>query len=240
MAFTHGKNAKLYANGYDLTTFFKSVESAGEAETADSTGLGGSDHTHIVGHGSATISGEGMVDNTAAAAHPVLTAALGSSNIPVVHLPAGDTLAAFGLAIKAHETKYAVPVVIDDIVKCSFEAISNVGLDPVQVCHALGAETTTGDKTAADGGAATTTGWRAYFQVTAFTGTNCTVKLIDSANNSTFADVSGGSFAQITAARSVEVLAASSSTATLRQYVGVNLAGTFSSITFSVVVARRR
>ena len=40
-------------------------------------------------------------------------------------------------------------------------------------------------------------GWQAYLQVFAFTGTDVTVKIQDSADNATFADLSGAAFASV-------------------------------------------
>lgn len=80
-------------------------------------------------------------------------------------------------------------------------------------------------------------GAQAYLQLTAFTGTDVTVKVQDSADNTTFADVTGLTFTQVTAAPATQRLA-TSNTATIRRYlraVTVTTGG-FTSATFSVVV----
>ncbi|SEC04700.1 hypothetical protein SAMN04490357_1045 [Streptomyces misionensis] len=87
--------------------------------------------------------------------------------------------------------------------------------------------------------AATSFGAQAYMQVTAFTGTDVSVKIQDSADNVTFADVPGLTFTQITAAPAAERIA-TAPTATIRQYlraVTVTTGG-FTNLSFSVVVVK--
>lgn len=88
-----------------------------------------------------------------------------------------------------------------------------------------------------DGGVATTTGWSAYLQVTAFTGTSITLTLEDSANNSTFAAVTGGAFTAVTAAPNVQRIEGAAG-ATLRQYVRITSSGTFNPCSFFAAVTR--
>lgn len=80
-------------------------------------------------------------------------------------------------------------------------------------------------------------GAQAYLHVGAFTGTDITVKIQDSADNATFADVSGLSFAQVTTGPNTQRIAISN-TATVRRYlraVTVTTGG-FTSATFAVVI----
>lgn len=83
-------------------------------------------------------------------------------------------------------------------------------------------------------------GGQAYLQVFApFTGTDATVKIQDSADNVTFADVAGFSFTQVTAAPTSERIALGG-TATLRRYlraVTVTTGG-FTALSFSVNVIK--
>jgi hypothetical protein len=80
-------------------------------------------------------------------------------------------------------------------------------------------------------------GAQAYLQVTSFTGTSVTVAVQDSADNSTFAAVTGLTFTAVTAAPAWQRLA-TAGTATLRRYVRVVTTGTFSSATFAVMANR--
>lgn len=84
-------------------------------------------------------------------------------------------------------------------------------------------------------------GGQAYLQVFApFTGVDVTVKIQDSADNSTFADVAGFAFTQITGGAPLAERIALSNTATLRRYlraVTVTTGG-FSALSFAVNVVK--
>jgi hypothetical protein len=82
-------------------------------------------------------------------------------------------------------------------------------------------------------------GGQAYLHVTAFTGTDVTIKIQDSADNVTFADVAGFAFTQITAAPASERIAFGN-TATLRRYLRATTVttGGVTSLTFSVNVIK--
>lgn len=83
-------------------------------------------------------------------------------------------------------------------------------------------------------------GWQAFLHVAAFTGTDVTVKLQDSADNATFADVGSGAFAQITSGTPQAQRIAVGGTAVLRRYVRASTVttGGFSSVTFLVQVTQ--
>lgn len=88
-----------------------------------------------------------------------------------------------------------------------------------------------------DTGASLSFGAQAYLQLGALTGTDVTVKIQDSADNTTFADVAGLAFTQVTAAPSTQRIAIAN-TATVRRYlraVTVTTGG-FTSASFAVVI----
>lgn len=97
----------------------------------------------------------------------------------------------------------------------------------------LRTDTSGGNGTAVDFGASISHGWAAYLHVQKFTGTSVTVTIADSADNSSFTNLSGGAFTAATG-RTFQRLASASSTATVRRYVRVTTSGTFSSATFAV------
>jgi hypothetical protein len=82
-------------------------------------------------------------------------------------------------------------------------------------------------------------GAQAYLQVFAFTGTDVTVKVQDSADNVSFADVTGMTFTAVTAAPGVQRIATASNQ-TVRRYLRAvtTTTGGFTSATFAVAVAR--
>jgi hypothetical protein len=94
--------------------------------------------------------------------------------------------------------------------------------------------------TSLDGGAASAFGFQAYLQIFSFVGTDVTVKLQDSADNVTFADIASGAFVQITSITPGTQRIAVGGTAAVRRYVRattVTSAG-FTSLVFAVVLER--
>lgn len=83
-------------------------------------------------------------------------------------------------------------------------------------------------------------GGQAYLQAFSFTGVDVTVKVQDSADNVTFADVAGFGFTQITGATPSAERIALSNTATLRRYLRVSTVttGGFTSFAFAVNVIK--
>jgi hypothetical protein len=81
-------------------------------------------------------------------------------------------------------------------------------------------------------------GGQAYLQAFSFAGTDVTVKIQDSADNSAFADVTGLAFTQITGGAPLTERISIANTATIRRYVrAVTVTtGGFSSLVFSVVL----
>lgn len=86
------------------------------------------------------------------------------------------------------------------------------------------------DRTAAL--ASTAFGLAAYLHVFAFTGTSVTIKIQDSADNATFADLTGGGFTTVTAAGQERI--AIPVTGTVRRYLRVITSGTFTNVQFAV------
>lgn len=81
-------------------------------------------------------------------------------------------------------------------------------------------------------------GGQAYLHVFSVTGTSVTVKLQDSADNVTFADLTGGGFATVLAGAKGGQRIALSNAATVRRYVRAVTTGTFSNAQFAVNFVR--
>lgn len=80
-------------------------------------------------------------------------------------------------------------------------------------------------------------GAQAYLQVTSFAGTSVTVAVQDSADNASFAAVTGLSFTAVVAAPNTQRLATANN-ATIRRYLRVVTTGTFNPATFAVALNR--
>jgi hypothetical protein len=88
-----------------------------------------------------------------------------------------------------------------------------------------------------DTGASLSFGAQAYLHVSAFTGTSVTASVWDSADNITFAAVASLAFTAVSSAPAAQRVAIIN-TATVRRYVAVATAGTFSNAVFSVVLVK--
>lgn len=97
-------------------------------------------------------------------------------------------------------------------------------------------DTTGTNGTGVDGTASSAFGASFYLHVTAFTGTSVTVKIQDSADNSSWADLTAGGFTAATAIGWQRITTANN--ATVRRYLRVVSSGTFSSATFAVNAVR--
>ena len=109
--------------------------------------------------------------------------------------------------------------------------------------HAMAADAGTTTGATRNDLAASTAGWQAHLHVTAVTGspTSWTVKLQDSVDGTTWADVAGGAFTATTLPAAQRL--ASAAGATLRQYVryvATVVGGTTPTITFGLAYARNR
>lgn len=124
----------------------------------------------------------------------------------------------------------------------SVEAQANgFGVDwGTQLTAGMRTDTAATNGTSVDFGAATSFGFQAYLQLNAFAGTDVTVKLQDSADNSSFTDIASGAFTQITTTTPQAQRLAVGGTATVRRYVRAITVTTsgFTSATFSAHITK--
>jgi hypothetical protein len=93
--------------------------------------------------------------------------------------------------------------------------------------------------TGIDGAASSAFGAQAYLQYQSVVGTSVVVKVQDSADNVSFADVTGMTFTTVLAGASPGFeRIATANNATIRRYVRVATTGTFSSAVFQVTFVR--
>lgn len=105
-----------------------------------------------------------------------------------------------------------------------------------QLTAGVRTDTAATNGTSFDGTASSALGAQAYLQVFSVTGTSVTVTLEDSADNSSFAAITGGAFAAVLAgARSDQRIAMSG---TIRRYVRAVTSGTFNPASFAVQFVR--
>lgn len=114
---------------------------------------------------------------------------------------------------------------------------TDYGLDwGVQLTPGKRTDTTATNGASVDGTASTAFGAQAYVHLVSLTGTDITITLQDSADNSSFSAITGGAFTAFTGVGFQRLQ--TGRTATIRRYVRVATSGTFTSATFLVNFVR--
>ncbi len=175
-------------------------------------------------------------------AHPILSA-LPRTDTLVSYLR-GTTLGNAGAAMIGKQINYDPKRGKDGSLTIDVQALANAyGLEwGVQLTAGVRSDVAATNGTSIDTTGSLAFGAQAYLQVTEFTGTDVTIAVQDSANNSAFTDVTGLVFTAITVANPDPNFErkATSNTATIRQYlrVATTTSGGFTSVSFNVIVVK--
>lgn len=239
MAKKGGMGDRLYVSGFDISGDVGSLSRIGGGPAAlDVTDITQGGFGRLGGLRDGSIEFSAWFDDSAGQAHKTLSA-----------LPTADVLLAYfqGAALgnqaaflTAKQINYDLTRGNDGGLSAVTQAQANgfglewgLQLTPGQRTDASATTPGTGfDQTVVS----TAFGLQAQLQVFAFTGTSVTVKIQDSADNATFADVAGLTFTAATARTSERI--ATGATATIRRYLRVVTTGTFSNAVFAVVANR--
>lgn len=236
-----GLGAEFYIDGYDLSGDVGSMQNIGmPLSPLVVTGINKLAQERIMGKRDGVISFNAFWNTTTDASFDALKAGLftgADKHMMYFHRATVGTPAA-ALVSKRSECQWNREE--DGGLSATFTGMANAyGLDWGQALTAgLRTDTTATNGTSVDGGASTAFGLQAYLQVFSFTGTSVTVTLQDSADNSSWAAITGGAFTAATA-RGRERLA-TGRTATVRRYVRATTSGTFSSAVFAVMFRRNK
>jgi len=237
--FAHGKNVNVFINQYDFSTYFNDVSATSTVETAEVSAFGSSAKEYIVGLIDGTVSLSGMFDGTATGTDVVFSAVLGSTTKQnVIVAPSGHSNGATAIVLEADDTSYEVSGAVADVVQTSVEFQSSDGVEHGKILSSGSTITATGNGTSVDNTAASTNGGVGFLSVPTNTRNgNITVKVQQSADNSTFSDLITFTVVSSTAKtfQRVEV------TGTVARYLRVNytVAGSTGSATPVVAFARR-
>ena len=185
--FTHGKNSKVLANGYDVSAWFKSIGGKRAADTAETSTIGSSSKSYIGGLSDGTLTFDGYADGTAAGISTQMNTILGTSTV-WTYIGAQDAVGTPGLAANAIENDVEITSDVGAVVTIKGTAQSTTGLEPVLVLHALGAEAAGGSSVQVDNGASSANGASSYLQVTGV-GTTLTAKTQHSVDGTTWVDL---------------------------------------------------
>ena len=215
MAFIHGSRATVYLNGYDISSYTKSVSQSVSLDTADATVLGNTAKQYVTGQQDSTASIDGIFDGAAAGSDFIVSTAIAPDGVEdqLLWFPQGGTIGLPCLAIGGFVNNYEAGADVGDVSNWSAQIQSTYGMDRGVILHPMQAEAVGGNSTGVNQTASSSNGAVAYLQATA--GTTLIVKVQDSADNSAWADIAGLTFTSLST-RGYQRL---SVTGTIRQYV---------------------
>jgi hypothetical protein len=240
MAKASGLGDNLYIGGYNLSGDIGSLgKISGGTKPIEVTAIDKSAMERIGGERDGSISWSAYFNTDIGHAHPVLSA-LPTADVVVTYCR-GTTLGDPCASMVAKQLNYDGNRAASGEFTFAVDAEANgYGLEwGRQLTAGLRTDTAATNGTGIDTTASAAFGAQAYLQVTGFTGTDVTIKIQDSADNVTFADVTGLSFTTVTAAPTTQRLA-TSNTATIRRYLraATTTSAGFTSVTFSVQITK--
>lgn len=234
-----GLGDAFYAAGYDLSGDIGSVSLSGGPATLDVTGIDKSAFERIGGLRNGSMQWKAFFNPDLGMTHDKL-AALPTADVICTYMR-GTTLGNPAACQVSKQINYDGTRADSGEFTFSVDAQSNgFGLEwGQQLTAGKRTDTAATNGTGIDTTASVSFGAQAYLQAFSFAGTDVTVKIQDSADNVTFADVAGLSFTQITAGPTSERIA-TGATATIRRYLRAVTAttGGFTSLVFAVVVVK--
>lgn len=235
-----GLGDNCYVGGYNLSGDIGSLSRIGGSQaTLEVTGIDKAALERIGGQRDGAIEFTSYFNKSAGQAHPVLSVLPTSDR--VVSYFRGVALGNPAASLVGKQINYDGTRGQDGSLTFTVQAQANgYGLEwGRQLTAGLRTDTAATNGTGIDTTASASFGAQAYLQVTAFTGTDATVKIQDSADNVSFADVTGLAFSQVTASPASQRIATASGATIRRHLRAVTVtAGGLTSITFAVMVAK--
>lgn len=236
MAFQAGKGSIVVGDSVGLTGYLNQYSAPRSQQAINTTTFGNDDEVFLPGLLSASLTVGGLFDASASASDPTFASMVDSQTTHLVTVGHGGGAIGDGaILFNGVCTQYGITGAHNDAVRLNVGFTGSAAVRNGVMLHALEAETGTGNFSSVDQTASSSNGGIANLHVTAFSGTNCTIKVQDSANNSTWADLI--TFSSVTGVTQQRATV----TGTVDRYVRCIIsAGTFSSVTFAVSFARNR
>ena len=239
MAKQSGLGDNFYVHGYDVSGDLGSVSVSGGPAALTVTGINKSAHERIGGHRTGVMSWQAWFNPATDRAHDRFST-LPTTDVHCAYFR-GTTLGNPAACQVSKQINYDGSRGDDGAFTFAVEAQCNgFGVEWGRSLTAgIRTDTAATNGTSIDTAASADFGAQAYLQAFAFSGTDVTVKIQDSADNSSFTDVAGMAFTQLTAGNTAERIA-TANTATIRRYVrAVTVTtGGFSSLAFAVVLVK--
>jgi len=228
--FIAGKDNKVLFGAFNLSSHFNSASFSREQEVSETTTFGSSQATYIQSTETVTASLGGFIDLGTDAVDEELQAVIGSASAtPLSIYQGGDTAGNKVVLLNSRIQNYTIDSSVADAVGVS-ATFTGDNFGNGKSLYALTNTSATANTTAVDFGASSTLGGQAFLHCTAHSSANISVKIQSSADNSSFADVSGFSFTAISGITAERI----ATTNTVNRYVRLAITVTSGSATFSV------
>lgn len=235
MAKRSGLGSVLYYDGYDLSGDKQSFGIASPMSPLDVTPINKSAVERIGGRRDGAMSSVSFFNPASAQAHEVESALLTTDRVYTIGI--GSSIGSPAAMLVSKQIGYDPTRAAEGELTFAVEAQGNgYGLEWGELLTA-GTRTDTGATNGAsfDFAAATAFGAQFFLHVTAFTGTDVTIKIQDSADDAAFADLAAGAFTSVTTGPQSQRIQTARD-ATVRRYLRVATAttGGFTSVSFAV------
>lgn len=234
---THGKNARTYINGYDLSAYLNSFGVAQTADTVEASAFSSSNKTYVVGLKDATVSAEGFFAGSTVETDYVFNQALGSTEI-WSYYPAGPALNSAGYGVKSIDNSYEITSPIDGVVSVTVAGQAILGADRILSHHNLTAVSSSGSETAINGGSTSLLGAIGYLQIT---NVSSTVIEIGVTVQHSSAGTAWANIITFTSGPGIRAERSVSSSTNIKRYTRANwtISSTSGTITFNVGARRK-
>lgn len=244
MAKQSGLGDSLLVDGYNLSGDIGALGGiASTCEPFDVTAIDKSAYERVPGRLDGALGFTSFFNDAANQEHAVLKAKRSGNNSVMCWLR-GGAIGKAGYGIVAKQTTYDPSRPADGSLTIDVQALGAAygGEFADQLTAGLRTDTEATNGSSLDNAASSARGLSAYLQVTAFDGTDVTIRIQESSDNGgsdAFANVTGGAFTQVTAAPTAERIVTSLSQ-TVERYLRAITAtsGGFNSVTFAVLVFR--
>lgn len=241
MSFVLGNASRLFVNAKAVTTTvagYTISHARSYSEVTTMANLGGAAFVPGLMNGSLAL--RGPQDSTGQDLHAQIEAAKGVDNSFIATVcPDGSAVGAFAATILGDLSDHEIAASVSDAVGYTMTAGADESVDMGFLVHGYTAETATANGASVDRGVPSANGGVLVMHMPVYSGlTSATVKVQDSADNATWADLTGGAFAAATAPAAQRLFLAKGTT--IRRYVRVvtTVVGT-GSATFLVAFAPR-
>jgi hypothetical protein len=234
-----GLGDNFYLGGYNLSGDVGSLGTIGGGNAPlEVTGIDKSGYERLGGQRTGTIEFTAYHNDAALAEYPALSTLLTSSRQAMYFR--GTVLGNAAAACIGKQVNYDWTRGADGSLTKAIQVQSDgYGLEwGLQLSAGIATVVAVGNGTGIDTTASLSFGAQAYLQVFSFSGTDVTIKVQDSADDVTYADVTGLTFTSITGGVPLTERLATTSTATIRRYLRYRVvtSTSFTSVGFALMI----